>query len=170
MKSMLTSEVCVKNLITNLESQLEIHTALLEVLAKENRLPASCSLTELNEIHINRDFATKRIRELERDRLLIMESCKNRSGLNANISLKDIIEHSKGENQKKLLKLRQSLLNIIGEIRPVGKRNAETAIARISCFTEIQGAIDKSLNRLSTYSGKGIITKPTGACFIKKSI
>ncbi len=170
MKTSLESKVCVENLIDNLESQLEIHTVLLEVLGKENQLPASCSITELSEIHSTRDFATKRIFELEKDRLVIMQSYKKEFGLNSDISLKNIIERSKGENQKKLLELRQSLLNLVNEIKPVGKKNAETAIARISCFNEIQGAIDKSLNRASTYSGKGIITKPSGACFLKKSI
>ncbi|MBU2510914.1 flagellar protein FlgN [bacterium] len=170
MEPVYESDGCIKNLIANLESQLEIHTVLHEVLGRENQLPASCSLGELKEIHSIRDFATKRIFELERDRLVIMETYKKEFRLKANISLKDVIQQSKGEDQKKLLELRQSLLNLIKEIRPVGKRNAETAIARIACFNEIQGVIDKSFNRTSTYSGKGIITKPTGACFLKKSI
>lgn len=157
-------------LIFNLESQLEIHEVLLETLNDENQLSASCSLVELTEVHTNRDFATERIRELENERLAIIDYYIRETGAEAGTTLKSIIENCSGEQRERLLTLRKALIEILLQIKPVGKQNAEKAVARISCFDEIQGAIHKSFKRSTTYSGAGVISKPTGACIVKRSI
>ncbi len=170
MKSVHISESAICDLITNLEDQLEVHDVLLESLQSERSLTASCSLTDLNEIHSVRDSATNRIFELESERLKIINKIKNEQDSKSNVSLKEIIENSTGGSRNTLIQLRQSLLKTIQSIRNVGEENAETAMARIACFNEVQGAIDKSLKSVSTYSGTGLIKKSARASFLNKSI
>ena len=160
----------IKKLISNLEAQLEIHEVLFETLNHENQLPASCSLSELLEVHTNRDFAAKRIHELECERIKIIQFYKTEAGLENEVTLKSIIESATGQTRKRLLDLRQGLLELLLQIKPVGKRNAEQAVARVTCFNEIQGAIHKSFKRLFVYSGNGLISTPKGACMVRKAI
>ncbi len=169
-KSFISSDLGASQLIVNLESQLEMHKVLLEALKSEGMLPASCSLAELKEVQAIRDFAVQRIAELERNRLVLIDTYKRKNGIKQQISLLKIIQQCDPEDRKHLLSLRQNLLDIISEIKPAGKRNAEIAVARISCFNEIQGVIDKSFNRTTTYSGKGIITKAKGSSRMNRSI
>jgi hypothetical protein len=166
----ISGESIITNLISNLESQLEIHEILLEALHCEGRLPASCTLTELHEVQSIRDFAVRRIRELESGRLRLIERYKQANEISRKLSLKEIIEQSTPQQQQTLLNLRHALLQVISNIKPAGRRNAEIAVSRISCFNEIQGALDKSFKRLSTYSGNGIITRAKGESRLNKSI
>jgi hypothetical protein len=147
-----------------------MHKVLLEALKNEGMLPASCSLAELKEIQSVRDFAVQRIAELERNRLVLIDTYKRNKGAEQPISLLEIIKQSDPKYREHLLGLRQNLLDVISEIKPVGKRNAEIAVARISCFNEIQGVIDKTFNRTTTYSGSGIITKAKGSSRMNRSI
>ncbi len=164
------SRMIVGSLVNNLESQLEMHSVLLEALINEGQLPASCSLIELGEVQSVRDFAVKRINELEQNRLQLIGSYRSKNGLDENISLREIIARSDDDQQEQLLDLRNKLLDIITKIKPEGRKNAEIAVARISCFNEVQGAIDKTLSRVSTYSGKGEVTKSKGNYLVRRSI
>ncbi|MCG8335724.1 MAG: flagellar protein FlgN [Proteobacteria bacterium] len=169
-KSLLNSDLVVSQLIENLDSQLEMHEVLLEALQNEGQLPASCTLADLNDIQSVRDFAVSRIGELERHRLVLIDNYKRANKLQEAISLHEIIQQSGPVHQETLLSLRQKLLDVISEIKPVGRRNAEIAVARIACFNEVQGVLDKSFHRATTYSGKGMITKAKGSSRIKRSI
>lgn len=169
-KSLQNSDLVVSQLIENLDSQLEMHEVLLEALQDEGRLPASCTLTDLKDVQSIRDFAVTRIKELERNRLVLIDNYKRANKLQETISLHEIIRQSGHTQQETLLSLRRSLLDVISEIKPVGRRNAEIAVARIACFNEVQGVLDKSFNRITTYSGKGMITKAKGSSRMKRSI
>ncbi len=169
-KSLQNSDLVVSQLVENLNSQLEMHKVLLEALHTEGRLPASCTLTDLKDIQSIRDFAVTRIQELERHRLVLIDNYKRTNDLKDTITLHEIIRQSSPVQQKTLLSLRQKLLDVISEIKPVGRRNAEIAAARIACFNEVQGVLDKSFNRTTTYSGKGMITKAKGSSRLKRSV
>ena len=169
-KSLQNSDLVVSQLIENLDSQLEMHEVLLEALHNESQLPASCALADLKDIQSIRDFAVTRIRELERHRLVLIDNYKRTNNLQEILSLHEIIQKSNPAQQETLLSLRQNLLDVISEIKPVGRRNAEIAVARIACFNEVQGVLDKSFNRTTTYSGKGMITKAKGSSRMKRSV
>jgi FlgN protein len=164
------SRAVVGELISNLKSQFEIHGVLLEALKNEGSLPASCSLVELNEVHSVRDFAVRRIRELESSRLQLIVLYQKTSEIDESISLREIITRCDRDQQQQLLVLREKLIDVITQIKPEGRKNAEIAIARISCFNEIQGSIDKSLSRISTYSERGEVKKSKGSYLVRKSI
>lgn len=163
-------DTMINCLVENLLSQLEIHQVLLDALKDEGSLPASCSLAELSEVQSVRDFAVRRIQELERIRRVLIEQYKKVQGIQHRLSLKEIIEQCDSPHRDHLLELREGLLQIISEIRPVGRRNAEIAVARISCFNEIQKVYDKSFDRVSTYSGNGVVTKAKGTSRMNRSI
>ena len=105
-----------------------------------------------------------------RNRLVLTDNYKRTNKLQETISLHEIIRQSGHTQRETLLSLRRSLLDVISEIKPVGRRNAEIAVARIACFNEVQGVLDKSFNRITTYSGKGMITKAKGSSRMKRSI
>jgi hypothetical protein len=147
-----------------------MHSILLEALIDEGNLPASCTLTDLSEVQSIRDSAVKRIKELEQHRLQLIATYRKKNGLGEDISLREIITLSESDQQEKLLNLRNKLLDVITRIKPEGRKNAEIAVARIACFNEVQGAIDKTLRRVSTYSGNGEVTKSKGSCLLRRSI
>jgi flagellar biosynthesis/type III secretory pathway chaperone len=157
-------------LIQNLTSQVEMHQALLDILNREKQIPASCSLTELREIYADRDFATQRIFDLESARIGIMKDYREKNGIETDVSLKELIGNISARDGKKLTDLRYQLNRLILKIQSVGKQNAEKAVARISCFREIQNSVHKSFNRHSVYSVNGKMTQPSGACMLRKSI
>ncbi len=164
------SREIVWKLAANLKSQLEMHGVLLEALKNEGRLPASCTISELNDLQSVRDFAVIRIHELEINRLQLIELHNKTNKKQKSASLREIIARCDHDQQQELLKLRTKLLDVIAEIKPESRKNAEIAVARISCFNEVQGAIDKTLSRISTYSGKGEVRKSKGTCLVRKSI
>ena len=160
----------IQQLTSNLESLVEMHEVLLEILNKEQELPASCSLDELHNVHSIRDFASKRIFDLEEARIQIIERYKEAMGIRTNLSLNQIIERCDRSAQENLRNLRSRLKEIIELIRPAGKKNAEQAIARMACFTEIQGEIQKTFKRHPVYSVNGVVSRPKGTYLFQKSI
>ncbi len=157
-------------LIQNLNSQVEMHQVLLDTLNQEKEIPASCSLMELREIHTVRDFATKQIFDLESARIDIMAAYLRENGIEAELSLKELIGRIDSPDREKLNELRYQLNRLVLRIQSVGKQNAEKAVARISCFQEIQNSVHKSFNRHSVYLVNGRMTEPQGACMLQKSI
>ncbi len=160
----------LNKLVLNLESQVEMHKTLLDILRQEKALNASCSLMDLNEIHSTRDCSVIRISELEGSRIQIVEQYKREMGQAKSITFKEIINSCKPETGNKLNELRKQLKTVIKDIQSVGKRNAEQAIARIACFNEVEKTIQKSFMRHSLYSVDGSVSKPKGACLVHKSI
>lgn len=160
----------LEKLIQNLTSQVEMHQVLLETLNEEKEIPASCTLIELREIHTVRDFATKQIFDLESIRLNIMHAYRAENGIDSDLSLKDLIRKSASPQKEQLNDLRFQLNRLVLRIQSVGKQNAEKAVARISCFQEIQNSVHKSFKRHSVYSVTGRMTQPHGACMVQKSI
>jgi|SaaInl7_200m_RNA_FD_contig_31_738098_length_1508_multi_9_in_0_out_0_2 hypothetical protein len=157
-------------LAENLESQVEMHQVLLEVLNQENRLPASCDLLDLEDIQSVRDTTVKRISELESMRIDIVEDYRQATGLDESITLADILNECEEVLQKSMTHSRDRLSNLIEEIRVIGKQNAEKAQTRIACFDEVQSAVHRSFNRHAVYSMEGVMSKPKGACLLKKSV
>lgn len=157
-------------LIQNLNSQVEMHQVLLETLNQEKEIPASCSLSELREIHAVRDFATNQIFELESARIDIMKAYSEEKGIKSDVSLKDLIKQSHSPDRDELNELRYQLNQLVIRIQSVGRQNAEKAVARISCFQEIQNSVHKSFKRHSVYSVNGRMSRPQGACMVQKSI
>ncbi len=147
----------IQQLISNLKSQAEMHLVLLEVLKQENQLKASCSLPELTEILSTRDLAAGRIFELERNRIQLIKSFKKENNTDKDISLEEIIKNCNPKEQKILQDLKAELKTLIAKIKSTVKKNAEKAIARITCFTEIQGALDKSFKQHTIYSIDGSV-------------
>jgi len=160
----------VKKLIFNLELQVDMHRVLLDALKQEKELEASCQLEELEKIHLTRDFATSQIFKLEKRRIHIVNDIRLEMDSNAEISLDTIIQRSNQELRQQLTRLRNQLKEIVNEIQVVGKRNAEKAIARISCFTTVQEEVHKSFQRHSIYSVHGMISRPKGACLMRTFI
>ncbi|MBT4088092.1 MAG: hypothetical protein HN580_24520 [Deltaproteobacteria bacterium] len=157
-------------LIQNLNSQVEMHQVLLDALTQEKEIPASCNLLELEEVHTVRDFATKQIFEMESIRIDILSEYKREKGIEADISLKMLIEKSGPPHHDQLNQLRYQLNQLVLRIKSVGKQNAEKAVARIACFREVQNSIHRSFKRHSIYSINGSMTRPKGACMVQKSI
>jgi hypothetical protein len=169
-KPQLDGDLVMSQLIENLQAQLEIHEVLLEALQNEGQLQASCTLTDLKDIQSIRDFAVVRIGELERQRLVLIDNYQKVKNSQQKISLNEIIQQSEPKYQEPLQSLRESLLEVTSKIKPAGRRNAEIAVARIACFNEVQGVLDKSFNRTTTYSGKGMITKARGSSRMNRSV
>lgn len=157
-------------LAENLESQVEMHEILLEVLEQENQLPASCDLFKLEEIQSMRDSTVVRISELETLRIQIVEEYRRENGIKMPITLSDILANCEDDARLPMSNSRNLLNNLIEKIRDTGKQNAVKANARITCFNEVQKAVHKSFNRHSIYSMDGMIEKPKGACLMQKSI
>lgn len=163
--------MALDTLIQNLNSQVEMHQVLLDTLNQEKEIPASCSLMELREIHTVRDFATKQIFDLESARIGIMKAYIEENGIEADISLKELIGRiDSPTDRQELNDLRYQLNRLVLRIQSVGKQNAEKAVARISCFQEIQNSVHKSFKRHSVYLVNGRMTQPQGACMVRKSI
>lgn len=162
--------ITLETLIQNLSAQVELHQVLLETLNQEKEIPATCSLTELSEIHSVRDFATQQIFELETARIDIMNRYKAAHGISREISLKELIGRIETPERETLNELRYQLNRLVLRIQSVGKQNAEKAVARIACFKEIQSAVHKSFKRHSVYSVHGRMTQPSGACMLQKSV
>ncbi len=160
----------LNKLVLNLESQVEMHNTLLDILRQEKELNASCSLMDLNEIHSTRDCSVMRISELEDSRIQIIEQYKREKGQAKEITFKEIIDSCDFETGCELNELRSQLKSVIKSIQSVGKKNAEQAIARIACFSEVEKSIQKSFTRHSLYSMDGLVNKPKGACLVRKSI
>lgn len=160
----------LNKLTGNLRSQIEAHNNLLETLMQETELPANCAIEELEAIHQLRDKTVVQIKKLELKRQYITQQYFKKYQLPEPISLKSIIEHSTGSYQKVLQQQREQLTTIINKISEVGEQNASRATARIACFSEIQGAVNKALKRSPTYSFHGILNKPKGACLMQKSV
>lgn len=158
------------SLIQNLNSQVEMHQVLLDTLIQEKEIPASCTLTELREVHSVRDFATRQIFDLESNRINIMDAYKVKNGIHIDISLKELIGRSNSPDREKLNDLRYKLNKLVVRIQAVGKQNAEKAVARISCLQEVQNSVHKSFKRHSVYSVTGRMTQPSGAFMLQKSI
>lgn len=157
-------------LADNLEEQVLAHSMVLEALQCEVDLSAHCNLLDLEEIHATRDRAVKRIRQLERERIeLISLYCKDRNR-GESISLKEIIKNCKSDMKRTLSDNRDKLKELIDQIALVGKMAANRATARITCFNEVQSAIQKALQRPPIYSVKGVIRKLEGACLVQRSI
>ena len=157
-------------LAENLESQVEMHQVLLDVLDQEYQLPASCSLLELEEIQSVRDTTVKRISELESMRIQIVEDYQQSNWIGESITLSDILNDCEDELHASMTSSRNRLSNLIEDIRVTGKQNAEKALTRIACFDELQEAVQNSFNRHSVYSMEGVMAKPKGACLVKKSV
>lgn len=162
--------MALKKLIQNLNAQVEMHQVLLDTLNQEKEIPASCSLTELNEIHTVRDFATTQIFELETARIDIMKQVCAENKIDADVSLRKLIDNTTSSDRDALNDLRYRLNRLVLKIQSVGKQNAEKAVARIACFEEIQKSVHKSFKRHSVYSVNGRMTQPQGACMLQKSI
>ncbi|MFH2130469.1 MAG: flagellar protein FlgN [bacterium] len=160
----------LERLIQNLHSQVDMHQVLLETLNQEKEIPASCSLLELKEIQTVRDFATQQIFELEAARIKIMAEYTRAHNIESDFSLKALIKNCESPHREQLNELRYLLNQLVLRIQSVGKQNAEKAVARISCFREIQNSVHKSFNRHSIYSMNGRMTQPKGACMVQKSI
>lgn len=160
----------LEKLIQNLGSQVEMHQVLLEALTQEKEIPASCNLLELEEVQAVRDFAVKQIFETEAARIEILEAYKKENGIDEDISLKILIKRCKSPHREQLNELRYQLNQLVLRIKSVGKQNAEKAVARISCFREVQDSIHKAFNRHSIYSINGRMTQPKGALMVQKSI
>ncbi|MCP4755368.1 MAG: flagellar protein FlgN [Proteobacteria bacterium] len=158
-----------QKLVQNLESQVEMHQVMLDVLNQENVLPASCTLLELEEIHSVRDLTAGRISELESSRIQLVGNFKRKRGISEDISLKQLIDECRPELQETFISLRIRLKELTRDIRKIGKKNAETAMARVACFNELQDAVQKSFKRYSVYAGNGMLAKPKGA-YLDRSI
>jgi vacuolar-type H+-ATPase subunit H len=157
-------------LIDNLESQVDMHQVLLEVLNQANALPASCELLALQEVHSVRDAAVWRIEELETQRRHLIETIRIDAAIEKEPTLKEIVRLADSEQQTLLLHLRHRLNDLIEQIRRAGRQNAEQAVARIACFRELHGSIHKSFNRHAVYSVKGMVRQPRGAVLLNRSI
>ena len=160
----------LEKLIGNLNAQMEAHQSLLEVLKKEAALPASCALDELEGLHVRRDTETGRIAELEKSRIRIVEEYIAERGLGKDVSLQDIINDSGGKYGRLLQDGRGRLKSLVAEIQTVGKHIADRSIARMACFNEIQGAVDRAMQRRPVYSMYGKLSKPKGAYFLRKAV
>ncbi|MBU3917772.1 flagellar protein FlgN [bacterium] len=160
----------LNKLVLNLESQIEMHSTLLDILRQEKALPASCSIIDLYEIHSARDCSVMRISELERARIQLIEQYKREKGHAKEITFDEIVGGCDLETGNVLNKLRSQLKNVIKEIQSAGKKTAEQAIARITCFNEVEKRIQKSFLRHSLYSMDGLVHKPKGACLVQKTI
>ncbi|NQU65009.1 MAG: hypothetical protein HQ517_12125, partial [SAR324 cluster bacterium] len=95
---------------------------------------------------------------------------KKENGIDEDISLKNLIKNCNSPHREQLNELRYQLNQLVLRIKSVGKQNAEKAVARISCFREVQNSIHKAFKRHSIYSIKGLMTQPKGACMVQKSI
>ena len=160
----------IQQLISNLQQQLEHHSALLEVLTEESLLPASCELKQMEHIQMQRNTLTGILQDLEQQRLKIVRSLTEQFGIAASSSIKDLSSYCQNEEKEELLNLKNDLKDIVMQIKSIGKKNADRANARIACFHEIQSAIHKSFKRQPTYSVNGNLTQPKGACLVAKSI
>ena len=159
-----------QQLIENLESQVEMHQVLLDILNQEKNLPASCSLMELEEIHSIRDLTTSRIFELESSRIQLMQKFNHQIKVTETLNIQDISKECDVKTQIALSQLRTELKEIISKIQSAGKNSAEKAVARIACFNEVQKSINRSFSKHSIYSMKGVMTQPKGAYMVQKSI
>ncbi len=163
-------DMLISQLVDNLESQIEVHQVLLDVLNQEGELPASCSLMELEEVQSVRDITASQILDLETARFRIIEEYKRSTGISSEITLREIAEQCEKDTGDSLFILRDHLTMLIQEIREAGKRNAERAITRKTCFNEIQEAVHKSFHRHSVYSVNGVMSQPRGAYLVQKAI
>lgn len=160
----------LNQLADNLTEQVSAHEIILTALVREAELSADCNLADLEDIHASRDQAVKKIKQLEEQRITITNHYCQEQGLETTIPLKKIIETCPSEIKETLGERRVALKELINDIADTGKTVADRATARIACFDEVQGAIHKALNRSSTYSMKGLIQKPRGACLVQRSI
>lgn len=160
----------LEKLIGNLRLQIENHELLLETLETETKLPANCRVEELEKTQQMRDKMVIQIKKLEMERQIITRQYCQENQLSISVSLKKIIQHCNRENQNILQQQREQLTTLIEKISEAGKKNATQASARIACFNEIQGAVNKALKRSPTYSFYGMIKKPKGAYLMQKSV
>jgi hypothetical protein len=160
----------LEKLIGNLRLQIENHDLLLVTLETETKLPANCRVDELEKTQQLRDKMVVQIKKLELERQIITRQYCEENQLSNSVSLKIIIQHCDRESQEILQQQREQLTTLIQKISEAGKQNASQANARIACFNEIQGAVNKALKRSPTYSFYGIIKKPKGACIMQKSV
>lgn len=160
----------IETLIENLSDQVELHAILLESLELESSLPASCSIQELEELHSVRDMAVQNVAAVEKSRLKLMEAYQVAHRVSGSISLKDIIKKCNKTDQKRLTALRAELKQLLENIQQTSKKNAGRAVARMACFNEIQGNLQKTFKRIPTYSMRGVLNRPKGAYFVKRSI
>ena len=160
----------MNRLINNLNLLVETHQSLLEVLHQEEEIPPDCTLDELNAIHEQRDQFSARIAKLESERLKIIAHFGDKDQSVASISLKEIIAAWPPENRQELSGLREELKSVIDRIIVVGKKNAVQATARMACFNEIQGSLNRVFKRSPTYSMYGTLKNATGTNLVRKSI
>jgi len=160
----------LEQLIENLRLQIENHELLLDSLKTETNLPANCGVDELEKTQQLRDKMVIQIRKLELKRLDITQVYCKENQLAKPVSLKIIIDHCDRDKQKVLQQQREQLTTLIQKITETGKQNASQANARIACFNEMQGAVNKALKRSPTYSFHGMIKKPKGAYLMQKSV
>lgn len=162
--------ISTEALIENLSDQVELHAVLLEALETESDLPASCTIEKLEDLHSVRDMAVQNIANLEKSRIAITENYQKSLQLKHSLTLTAIIEQSSETDQVQLKTLRGKLKEQMGSIQQFGKTIANKAVARMACFNEIQGNMHKTFKRIPTYSMKGVLSRPKGAYFVKRSI
>ncbi len=160
----------MNRLIENLNLLVEAHQSLLEVLYQEEKIPPNCTLDELNAVHDQRSHFAALISELEAERLGLIANYADEDQSVGSISLKDIITTCPQENKQVLIELRGELKKIIDQIVVIGKKNAVQATARMACFNEIQGSLNKAFKRSPTYSMYGTLQNPKGTNLVRKSI
>ena len=160
----------LRKLIDNLDGQLQFHRVMLDVLVEEVALPTSCQVSELEALHAKRDRALDEIKALEMARLRIIETYANENGLTGDHSLKSIIATSDSETGAKLQSQRDQLMELVTRIKEVGQKNAERAILRKNCITEVQQALHKGFKRTSVYSMYGKIQQPKGSFTLQRRV
>jgi len=99
-----------------------------------------------------------------------MAQYSTQNDLSTELSISDILGDCEVTVRSSLQELKDQLLNLMKEIRLVGRKIAERSILRSNCITDVQDVIHRALNRQSLYSKQGKITKPKGAMVLQRAI
>ncbi|OGG95275.1 MAG: hypothetical protein A2527_08885 [Candidatus Lambdaproteobacteria bacterium RIFOXYD2_FULL_50_16] len=157
-------------LIENLESQVEWHQMLLDILGLEGELDQRVMLNDLEDVLCQRDRIGERIKALEGRRQTVVAKLIDDLALPPATNLEGIAQVVEPLKAEKLRKLKNQLLSLIGPIRDRSRKNAERAQARLNCFTEVYDGVQKTFDRRPTYSPWGQMKKPHGSVFLAKSV
>jgi len=160
----------LRELVLNLQSQINAHKELLTSLEEEISLPASCTLEQLQETHHERDRSAKQVRALEFARQEIIKKIALEKKIKGEISLRIIMEFCEEKVSQTLGEYRNILINIVEKIRKSSREAAEKAILRSNCIKEVHNAIHKGFKRETYYSVTGKLAQPKGACILQKAI
>lgn len=149
-----------KKLVDLLNDQVNVHSHLLQLIENEKSILISASLDSLNENNRAKEAMISRIRDLERDRIVLTKDLGLRLGISkGNPTISELVARALPETAQDLRAVQQSLLLLIERVQDANRNNEYLVESALQNISGAMGSVRDQVKENPTYKRQGHINK-----------